>query len=142
MTTRHRRRLPDRRRGAAATEFAIVAPVFFLVVFSLFEFTWLNIVRHTADNAAYEAARVAIVPGATAGDAVAEAERILRTVGVRSATVTVDPSTITTATDRVTVTVDAPFDANAIITPIWAGGATLTSNATLLAERVRSRAAP
>ncbi len=43
------------RRGAAAVEFGS-APIFFLFVFALFEFTWTNVLRHTADNAAYEAA--------------------------------------------------------------------------------------
>jgi Flp pilus assembly protein TadG len=72
-----------RRTGAAAVEFAIVAPVFFILVIAAFEFGRINVIRHTADNAAYEGARIAMVPGATAAEAVAEAERILRIVGTR-----------------------------------------------------------
>ena len=56
------------RTGATAVEFAIVAPVFFLILFAMFEFSRVNVLRHTADNAAYEASRVAIIPGATAAD--------------------------------------------------------------------------
>ena len=54
------------RAGATAVEFAIVAPIFFLIMLASFEFSRLNVIRHTADNAAYEAARHAMVPGATA----------------------------------------------------------------------------
>jgi Flp pilus assembly protein TadG len=59
----------NHRRGATAVEFALTAPIFFVFLLSAFEFGWLNVIRHTADNAAYEAARAAIVPGATVADA-------------------------------------------------------------------------
>ena len=58
-------------------EFAITAPIFFLFLLAAFEFGWLNVMRHTADNAAYEAARTAIVPGATAAEALAKATSLL-----------------------------------------------------------------
>ena len=71
------------RRGATAVEFALVLPIFVLFLMASFEFGWLNVVRHTADNAAYEAARYAMVPGATADEATQEAKSILKTIGVR-----------------------------------------------------------
>ena len=46
-----------------SVEFAITAPIFFLFLLAAFEFGWMNVMRHTADNAAYEAARAAMVPG-------------------------------------------------------------------------------
>ncbi len=82
------------RRGATAVEFAIVAPIFFLLLLSSFEFSRLNVIRHTADNAAYEAARNAMVPGATAAEAIATANSILRVVGTRGARVTINPTTL------------------------------------------------
>ena len=72
--TRARR---SKRAGAVTAEFAITAPIFFLFLLAAFEFGWLNVIRHTADNAAYEAARTVIVPGATVADARAKANRIL-----------------------------------------------------------------
>ena len=59
-------KLATRRTGATAVEFAIVAPIFYTLVIASLEFGRLNIIRHTADQAAYEAARFAMVPGATA----------------------------------------------------------------------------
>lgn len=120
-------------------EFSIVAPVFFLVVFAMFEFTRLNVLRHTADNAAYEAARTAMVPGATAAEAIAEANRVLNIIGARSASVTVTPSVITTDTQSVTVEIDIPLDQNGWVAPKFTAGDILHSESTLRTERVQTR---
>ncbi len=89
---RQRTRCRTGRRGATAVEFAITAPVFFLFLLAAFEFGWLNVMRHTADNAAYEAARAAMVPGATAAEATAKANTILQIVGARGAKVSITPA--------------------------------------------------
>ncbi len=135
MKTNHFRE----RRGAIIVEFAICAPLFFLVVLALFEFSWLNVVRHTADNAAYEASRVAMVPGATANEAIAEAERIMGVVGTRGATVTVEPATILPETNQVTVRVAVPIDQNALLAPRFVGGRRIETKSTLRTERVETR---
>ena len=69
LASRNSKLAARRRTGAAAVEFAIVAPIFFMLVLVSLEFGRLNIIRHTADQAAYEAARHAMVPGATAAEA-------------------------------------------------------------------------
>ena len=125
------------RRGATVVEFAIVAPVFFLLLFASFEFSRLNVIRHTADNAAYEAARIAMVPGATAGEAVTAANDVLNVIGTRGAVVTVNPATLTSSTTQITVTVDVPLDQNAWIAPRFTGSAVLRSQSTLKAERTQ-----
>jgi Flp pilus assembly protein TadG len=127
------------RLGATTVEFALVAPAFFLVIMAMFEFTRLNVLRHTADNAAYEAARVAIVPGATVAQATTEANRLLSIVNARGAQVNFNPSTITPETNSVTVTVTIPLDSNGWVVPRFTQGRTLTSSATMRTERVRSR---
>lgn len=127
------------RRGAVMVEFAICAPVFILVVLAMFEFSWLNVVRHTADNAAYEAARVAMVPGATAAEAIAEAERIMSVVGARGTQVTVDPPNLGPDSTEVTVSVVIPVDDNALVTPKFTGGRRIESSSTLRTERVETR---
>jgi Flp pilus assembly protein TadG len=125
------------RTGAAAVEFAIVAPVFFILVIAAFEFGRINVIRHTADNAAYEGARHAMVPGATATEAVREAERILRIVGTRGATVTVNPATLGPSVDQITVTVDVPMAQNGWITPRFTRNTTIRATSTLRTERAR-----
>jgi Flp pilus assembly protein TadG len=125
----------DARTGAVAVEFAITAPIFFLFLLAAFEFGWLNVMRHTADNAAYEAARTAIVPGATAAEAMAKATSLLNVVGARGATINITPSTITNSTTAVTVAVDLPMSRNGLITPRFTGKTVLHSEATLRTER-------
>lgn len=140
LTNPFRTRRPSQRRalrrGATAVEFAIVAPIFFLLLLVSFEFSRLNVIRHTADNAAYEAARVGMVPGATAQEAIAEANRIMNIVGARGSRVTINPTALTPDTTEVTVTVDVPMDQNGLVTPNFTAGQTMTAQATLRAERV------
>lgn len=137
MSTRQdeRRSVRQPRRGAAAVEFAITAPVFFLFLLAAFEFGWLNVMRHTADNAAYEAARAAMVPGASAADATAKATSLLKIVGARGATISITPATLTTSTKDVTVAIDLPMNKNGLITPRFTSKTTLHSESTLRTER-------
>ncbi len=116
-------------------EFALVAPIFFLLLLASFEFSRLNVIRHTADNAAYEAARVAMVPGATAAEAVTEANRIMDIAGARGTSVTVNPTTLGPNTNQITVTVDIPLDQNGWITPKFTASQSIRAVSTLKAER-------
>lgn len=123
------------RQGATAVEFAIVAPIFFLLLLASFEFSRLNVLRHTADNAAYEAARNAMVPGATAAEAIAKANSILRVVGTRGAQVTVNPTTLGPDVDSINVRIDIPLSQNGWVVPRFTRGSTLTAQSTLRTER-------
>jgi len=123
------------RRGAAAVEFAVTASVFFVFLLAAFEFGWLNVIRHTADNAAYEAARTAMVPGATVDEARDKANGLLSIVGARGATISITPATITPETDAVTVDIDVPMDQNGLIVPRFTSATTLHSTSTLRTER-------
>ena len=137
ITTRHSERRSSRklRRGAVTVEFAIVAPIFFLLLMAAFEFGWMNVIRHTADNAAYEAARAAMVPGATAADATAKATTLLKIVGARGAKISITPAILTTATKEVTVAIDVPMGSNGLITPRFSKKTVLHSESTLRTER-------
>jgi Flp pilus assembly protein TadG len=125
------------RRGATTVEFALTAPIFFLFLLAAFEFGWMNVIRHTADNAAYEAARTIIVPGATATEARNKANSLLNIVGARGATVTVTPSTVTTETEAVTVAIDVPMSSHGLIVPRFTKNSTVHSESTLRTERAK-----
>ena len=103
------------RRGAAMVEFAIVVPILFLFFFAAFEFCRANMIRHTVDNAVYEAARTGILPGATSGEVRDEAERILNTLGLNSSSIQVTPGQIEEDTEQVTVRVEVSLDDNSFI---------------------------
>jgi hypothetical protein len=125
------------RTGAAAVEFAIVAPIFFVFLLGSLEFGRLNVIRHTADQAAYEAARHGMVPGATAAEARARANRMLGVVGTRGARVDVSPPVLGPDVDEITVTVDVPLDQNGWITPRFSRGSTIHAVSRLKTERAK-----
>lgn len=110
---------PANRRGAVSVEMALTAPIIFLFLFATLEFAGVNIQRHTADNAAYEAARLGIVPGATVQDVQDEATRIMSFVGARNINVNVAPATITDETEELTVRVEVPIAQNGWLSPIF-----------------------
>lgn len=124
-----------RRRGAAVVEFAVVVPLFFLFMFAGLEFAVLGTIRSTSHNAAYEAARKLVIPGAVVADGIAEANRIMSVVGVDSLTVTVTPNVIEDTTQQVTVNIDIPYASNAIFVPYFTGSVILHSSVTLRTER-------
>lgn len=114
---------------------AIVAPIFFFLVMASFEFGRLNVIRHTADHAAYEAARHAMVPGATAAEAEQHAARALSLVGTRGAAITIDPRVIDASVDEITVTIDIPLSQNGWVTPRFTSNKTIRAVSRLKTER-------
>jgi len=108
--------------GSVTVETAIVLPVLFMVMFASVDCARLNMIRNTAQNAAYEGARNAITPGAVASDATTVAQKILNGVGVKNYTITVSPTNITTSTDTVTVTITVPLKNNS-----WTAAAAKTN---------------
>ena len=131
--TRQRR---GRRSGAAAVEFAVVAPLVFLFFFAAFELARMNLLRHTVEMAAFEGARRGAVPGATASDAQERAGQILAVVGARDAAIDVsfssDPSDPTR--DTVTIHIQVPLDANAWVPPNFLLGMQIDREFTLRRE--------
>lgn len=121
-----------RRTGTVAVEFALVAPVIFLLFLSAIEIANLNFVRHTAGNAAYEGARNAIIAGGTADDASQEALRLLNLMGVGNGA-TVD---VTLTTTSVSVSVMIPMNQNSWGISRFTNGTIVTQSCTLNREIV------
>lgn len=134
MTINKRKRAA--RRGATLVEFALVLPLIMLFFTASIEFFRLNQIRHVADNAAYEACRHVMVPGANQQEAIDRAQAMLRIVGIRNAQVTINPSTIAESTTEVTVTVGVPTQGNTWIFPQFAGNRVIGSSSTLVTERI------
>lgn len=131
-------RLAKRRRGpkriaATLVEFAIVSNVLFVTIFTCMEFARMNMARNLAQDAAYLAARVAIVPGATPIEAEAEGTRIMNAIFPSGFTVTC--SAIGEDTETVSVRVAVQLDEIALFVPMFLGGIELESTATMQTER-------
>src|SRR5688572_9227995 len=57
-----------KQRGAAAVEFAVVAPVFILLIFGMIEYGRMVMVQQMLTNASREGARRAVLEGASESD--------------------------------------------------------------------------
>jgi Flp pilus assembly protein TadG len=58
------------RRGAAAVEFAVVAPVFFLMIFGMIEFGRMVMVQQILTNASREGARLGVLDNINESDVI------------------------------------------------------------------------
>ncbi len=101
--------LNRQRRGATAVEFALTLPILFLFLFACYEMGRANMLAHATESAAYEAARVGIVPGAQPEQIRNAAEFVLASVGISDFTIVVSPSVITNQTTKVRVDISVPF---------------------------------
>jgi len=118
------------RRAAAAVEFAVVAPVFLLLVFGMIEYGRMVMVYQVITNASREGARAAVLDGATTSGVTTAVNTYLTSGAVSGATVTVSPNPPSGAQngDPVTVTVSIPFSqVSWLPSPMYLGSKTLSS---------------
>ncbi len=141
MITRKFKKRSIARTGAAAVEFAVVAPAVFAIIWIAFEFTRMTMIQELADIATYEAARNVMVPGAKVAEAHAETSKYLKFLGTRNATVTVTPfqgetpqTEINDYTSRVHVAVSIPCRSNTLLLSRFFGDRNITSDTTLTFE--------
>jgi len=138
-----RRYTAKRRRGVAAVEFALVAPVMILLVFGMMDVGRALMVQHLLTNAARDGARAATLDGSTADDVESQVAQYLADSSVRGATVTVAPNPLDSAGsgDPVTVTARVSFDSVSWLPSSWyLGGATL--QAAVVMRRETESASP
>lgn len=127
------RQARKQRRGAAAVEFAICANIFFVLIFTCMEFARMNMIRNLAQDAAYFAARVAMVPGATveeAEDAADEVMSMMTTSGYD-----VEVGALGSDASEVVVTVTVNFDQVALFAPMFMPNSTIETTARIRPER-------
>ncbi|NLX94660.1 MAG: pilus assembly protein [Rhodopirellula sp.] len=128
------------RRGTAAVEFAVVAPLFFLLVLGMVEFGRMVMVQQIITNGSREGARMAVLDGTTATDVLTTVNNYLSSAAVAGATVTVNPDPPNTAGfgEPVTVTVSVPFDqVSWLPSPMYLSGKTLSACTIMRRETVQ-----
>lgn len=130
------------RIGALTAELAIVLPVLFLFIMASIEFSRAFVVLHTAENAAYEGARVGIVPGATAQEVTDMANGVLDAVGVSKSNIVVEPSVIKNDTPEVTVKVVVPMNKNGYLAPLFLKKKKIIKKITLTREAYGQTSVP
>jgi Flp pilus assembly protein TadG len=141
-STRRRPNAAPTRTGAVVTEFAICAPILFLFFFASLEFSRVNMIRQSVENAVYEGARRGIVPGAKVADCKASAQAVLNSISASGSTITVTPSVITKDSPQVTVAVSVPVNNNSWVFPVFFKDKTIASEMTLNRERFETSSVP
>lgn len=123
------------RRGTQVVEVAFVLPIFFFFTMTGIEFARLLYVRHSVEQAAYEACRVAVTPGATQQLVQQKGGELLRAVGVRDFAINLAPfppsAVINEDTRTVTVRVEVPFASNSFLPPTFFRNYVVSSQLTL-----------
>jgi Flp pilus assembly protein TadG len=99
------------RAGSVTVEFAMVAPIFFVILFGSIEFARVHMIQSAVENACFEGARRGIVPGATSAICKSYTEALLDMAKVKNHTVTVTPASINAATQEITITTVVPLTA-------------------------------
>ena len=131
------RRTKDKKRGAAAVEFAFVAPVLFAMLIGMLEFGRVMMAQHVITMAAREGARESILLGSTQSTV----ETVVNSYasnspGSESISIALsqNPSTAT-AGDMLTTTVTLPLSAVSLFGNSWFNeGAVITGTATMRKE--------
>ncbi|NUQ64572.1 MAG: pilus assembly protein [Pirellulales bacterium] len=128
------------RRGTATVEFAVVAPLFFLLVLGMVEFGRMVMVQQIITNGSREGARIAVLDGTTTTEVMTAVENYLDSAAVSGATVTINPNPPNTAGfgEPVTVTVAVPFDqVSWLPSPMFLSGTTLSASTVMRRETVQ-----
>lgn len=121
--------------GAVLVEFAICAPILFMIFFASVEFSRVHMMRQSVENAVYEGSRRGIVPGATADDCRASAQLILNTISANNAQIDVNPAVINDDTSEVTVSISVPMNSNSWVVPLFFDNKVVFGSMTLRRER-------
>jgi Flp pilus assembly protein TadG len=132
---------PHPRRGVTTVEFAVCCPVFFAIIFFFLEAWQFQEYQQAIDQAAFEACRVGVVPGATASAVQAKANQILSAFGANTATVTLSPAVITDGTQSLTVTVSLCYGDVGWFYSYFSPTSVMTSSITLAHENARLKRA-
>src|SRR3569623_835969 len=128
-------RRANRRRGTSAVEFAYIAPLFFLLVIGMIEFSRALMVQQVLTSASREGARTATLDstnnsGNPSPTTIVDSadNNCLAAANVSGATTTISPALPVGAGQDITVTGKVPYSSVSWIPSPWfLGGATLTA---------------
>ena len=134
ITNRTRKTTCIRRSGAVVTELAIVSPILVFLVLVTVSICNLIFLKQSLTVAAFEAARVAIIPGATTQDIELQAQQICQIRRVNGATVTISPVDFQNQPygEFISVTVSAPSNQTNVDLGFLSG--TSSASVSLMAE--------
>jgi Flp pilus assembly protein TadG len=125
-----------KRRGAAVVEFAIVVPIFILLIIGFIELGRALMVQQVLTNASRVGARTATMLNSTQSEVVNAVSEYADSVSVQSTQVVVTPDPAAAQTgDEVSVTVSVDFaNVSWLPAPWFLDGATLSASSVMRKE--------
>jgi Flp pilus assembly protein TadG len=124
----------------AVVEFAVVAPLFFLLIFGMIEFGRMVMVQQVITNASREGARIGVLDGASTSDVTTAVNNYLQSASIQGATVSVTPNPPSSAGygAPVTVTVSVTFNqVSWLPSPMFLGGQSLSAATVMRRETIQ-----
>ncbi len=130
------RKTSKKKNGAAIVEFALFLPLFFMITMASIETCRVLYLRQSLTIAAYECARLGVIPGMSLEALEFQCDSIVDGRNIRNVTLTVDPPDLSSLHygDPLTVTVEAQADDNAILGTWFYRGRTLRETVVILGE--------
>lgn len=127
----------QRRKGAAVVEMAIVTPLLLIFAFGTLEATTAIHLQQSLEIAAYEGARVALLPDTDAGNVEAACNQLLDSRKIKSAVVSVTPSNYQNEPygTNIEVTVTAALSQNSIVPLLVLRSRSLTATVVMMKEQ-------
>lgn len=124
------------RKGVAVVELAVCLPVLTLIALATIESSAMIFLQQSLSIAAYEGARVALVPTANEANARYQAELILESREINNPTITITPSNFDLAPSGtwIKVQASAPFADNSLAGGWLFNGHTLTAKVEMMKE--------
>ena len=112
MFNQSKKQIGLERNGALTVEVAMCLPLLILLLFGSYELARTNMILHATQSAAYEGARVGIVPGATPEKIEESVSYVLQTLAIDNFTIETIPAVIERDTESLEVIVRVPLRNN------------------------------
>ena len=124
------------RKGSAVVEFAVMLPVFVLLLLGTIETCNMIFLQQSLEIAAYESARVTIVPGSDILDVNSAASEILNARRIKNTTLVITPTDFQNAAYGSFIKVDAlaPCNSNSVFALRFYGSKTLKGTVEMMKE--------
>lgn len=127
-----RKRNDDRRSGVVTVEMAICLPVMFMLFLGSIDLIRYNLLRNVVSQATYEGCRTALVRGATTAEINDVVENTIATYDPDlSYTLTMNPTSLDTNSDTITLTLTADIRAAGWIVSKQILGSTMVETMTV-----------
>jgi hypothetical protein len=133
--SRYRKRY-SKRNAAAIVELAFVLPLFITLLFATIEACAMLHLQQTLEIAAYESARVSLVPSSRPKLVEETAERFFKNRNVDGGTIEISPSNFDTLPigTNITVRISAPSNGNLPIPPMFFYNKNLSASCSMMKE--------